>query len=106
MAADMVRKAQVVGLPTGYTIQNKQTSLIQLPVLFYPSMVQVRDNGQVIEYGNMGRFIVLQLSQGDHSIDVQFTGISWANMISLLSWVAIIVMCVFLAVEKLFTANN
>jgi hypothetical protein len=76
--------------PTTYVIQNREARLVQLPVLFYPNKVQIRDNGRIINYGNLGRSVVLLLSSGDHVITAHFIGIEWANILSLVTWIGVL----------------
>src|SRR4029453_13910277 len=40
--------------------------------------------------GNVGRFLALPLTPGWHEVDVEFTGVRWANALSLVGWVGVI----------------
>jgi hypothetical protein len=85
--------------PTTYVIQNRETRLVQLPVLFYPNMVQIRDNGRIINYGNLGRSVVLLLPSGDHVITAHFVGVGWANILSLLAWIGVLLTFIFMVIR-------
>jgi hypothetical protein len=56
--------------------------LLQTPVLFYPGMMRVTDNGRAIPYGNVGRFVAVNLAAGAHVIEVRYVGARWANWVS------------------------
>jgi hypothetical protein len=87
-----VRKTMSPGRPATYIIHTSQATLVQLPVLFYPDMLEIRDNGNLIAYDNIGRSTAIHLPPGDHTITADFVGVQWANILSSLTWI-----CVFLA---------
>ena len=64
------------------TLKADRPTRVQLPVLYYPRLLEVRDNGNPIAYGNVGRFVALELSPGPHRIDVRFAGVGWANLLT------------------------
>lgn len=76
---------------------------VQLPVLYYPGLMQIRANDQVVDYWpvyfkdmpffvNHGHVWLtgIPLKPGHYAISVDFTGIDWANNISLLVWVLVL----------------
>jgi hypothetical protein len=56
--------------------------LLQLPVLYYPGMMRLRDNGKAVPFANLGRYVAAELPPGNHSISVRFAGVGWANVVS------------------------
>jgi hypothetical protein len=76
------------------TIAEKESELVQLPVLYYPQMLEVRVDGQKVNYvptGNWYETLVgLKLSPGQHKITAKFVGLEWANWISLISWLGLL----------------
>jgi hypothetical protein len=79
------------GQPVNQTINTPVPCLAQLPVLYYPGMLRVLDNGRPIPYGNMGRHVALELQPGNHVVSVRFVGVRWANLLSLGSWLGVLV---------------
>jgi hypothetical protein len=66
-----------------------EPTLVQLPILYYPNMVRVEDNGQHVAAEHLGRRVALELQPGDHEIRVRVAGVSWANGASLAAWIAV-----------------
>jgi hypothetical protein len=93
LKASQTREMTVVGHPTSVTVRLAHHSLVQLPVLYYPNQIQVVVNGQRAPTGNLGRFVALELPPGDHVITVDFTGLRWANVLSLTAWFAVGIAC-------------
>ena len=79
-----------LGHPTRYRIATNQPSVLRLPVLFYPRLLRVTDGGRPIPYGNIGRFVALDLPAGAHDLAVSFVGIGWANWVSGIAWVTVV----------------
>lgn len=67
---------------------------IQLPILYYPKLLDVKVNGVSKSYVPMihkGVTIVgVNLLPGKYKIDVNFVGIKWANWISCIVWLMLI----------------
>lgn len=63
---------------------------IQLPQLFYPSLLDVRVNGHVAPYLPIahGEYLLasVQLQPGTYDIYARFQGVSWANITSAVTW--------------------
>jgi hypothetical protein len=81
-----VRRATVSGRTATCRLTCPGPCRAQLPVLYYPQVLEVRDNGRVVPYGNRDRFVALQLSPGKHTIHVRYVGIVAATRVSLLAW--------------------
>ncbi len=62
----------------------------QLPFLYYPTMQKIWVNGQEtqgfpVHYRNFN-LLGLRLPPGDHTVQLKFVGLGWANGLSLLAW--------------------
>lgn len=64
---------------------------LEMPVLDYPGLLDVRDNGHRVEYHNAGRFLALELQPGKHHLAISFVGVKWANIVSLVAWTGVLV---------------
>jgi hypothetical protein len=77
-----------------------EARLVQLPILYYPDMQQVMVDNQRTEgfFTNYRDFnlVSLNLSPGKHQIQVKFTGLIWANLISLFAWLTLIITAIAL----------
>jgi hypothetical protein len=89
------------GHPTHHHIETTERTIAQLPVLFYPGMVEVCDHGQRVTYGNIDEFIAVELSPGDHDLTTRFVGLRWANWVSLTTWSTIAVVSLFLILRRI-----
>lgn len=72
---------------------------LEMPVLDYPGLLDVRDNGHRVEYHNAGRFLAIQLQPGSHHLAISFVGVKWANSISLLAWIGVLGTLILLFVQ-------
>ncbi len=80
--------------------------LFELPVIFYPDLLSMQVDGKKASYLPI-RFedsylAGLKLSSGVHNIMIKFTGLAWANWLSLTAWFILIVMGFFHLVYSLF----
>ncbi|MFM7190138.1 MAG: hypothetical protein ACKOX2_04880, partial [Microcystaceae cyanobacterium] len=74
-------------------------NIVQLPVLYYPRMQKVWVDGQLTEgfptnYWDFN-LLSLRLSPGNHQIQVKFVGLVWANSISALAWLGLLLITLF-----------
>jgi hypothetical protein len=99
LPAAEVKKMLRAGSATTYVIPNREARLVQLPVFFYPNMLQIRDNDRLISYGNLGHFVALRLPPGDHVITAHFVGVGWANILSLLAWIGVSSSFIFMVIR-------
>jgi hypothetical protein len=88
------------------TVQNG-TGIAQLPVLYYPRMLKIWVNNQRVEgfpvnYRDFN-LLGLKLPPGQYQIQVKFVGLTWANWISFLGWLGIILMAIL---NKMLLKNN
>ncbi len=68
------------------------TDCLQLPLLYYPNMLDIRVDGQknksYFPSSCVGMYCAtVKISSGQHHISFKFSGIGWANYLSLLSWI-------------------
>jgi hypothetical protein len=77
-----------------------ETSLVQLPVAYYPGMQEVVVDGTGVPVQNLGRFVAVELPPGDHEIQVSFVGVRWANGVSLAAWVGVGLAAAALALRR------
>jgi hypothetical protein len=66
-----------------WIVKLDRPSVVEVPVLYYPGLLRVTDNRRPVAYGNMGRFVALELPAGNHSLAARFVGVRWANAASL-----------------------
>lgn len=77
-----------------YDCGTSEPALLVLPVLYYPRMLDVRDKGRRVSYGNIGRFAAVRLRPGSHQIAMRYRGSWWANLLSGLGWIVLAVLFV------------
>ncbi|MDQ6833136.1 MAG: hypothetical protein M3008_07040, partial [Chloroflexota bacterium] len=78
------------GVRTFTVISISTARIVQLPVLFYPGLLDVHVDSHPVTYGSVGRYAAVSLPAGQHQITVQFVGVRWANVISALAWIAVV----------------
>ncbi|MGD1276702.1 MAG: hypothetical protein ABR964_05710 [Tepidisphaeraceae bacterium] len=88
----------------GFWYAGQTPVLLEMPVLYYPRVLEVRDNGRPVAYGNAGRFVALPLQPGAHQISVRFIGVHWANVLGALAWGGLAIGASLLAVRRLATS--
>jgi hypothetical protein len=82
VSLDEIRPRYRPGRRARVRFETSEAVLLQTPVLFYPGMMRVTDNGRSIPYGNIGRFVAVELAAGAHVIEVRYVGARWANWAS------------------------
>lgn len=79
-----------VGKVTRYRGVAERPALLQLPVLFYPGVLDVRDRGRAVtDYGHVDGLLAIPLAPGPHRITVRFVGSRWANRASAAAWIGV-----------------
>lgn len=67
-----------------------KNSFVQLPVIYYPGLLNIEVNGKVSDYFPLAHQSMvltgLKLQPGNYKISVRFSGLSWANWISRIAW--------------------
>jgi hypothetical protein len=85
--AEDVRPHTRFGRVTKVRYEADRPVLLQLPVFYYPGGLQrVTNHGEPVAYGNVGRYLAVQLPPGRHRLGVEFVGVRWANAASGLAW--------------------
>jgi hypothetical protein len=82
VSLEEIRPQYRAGRRTRVRLESAEPVLLQTPVLFYPGMMRVTDNGRAIAYGNVGQFVAVQLDPGAHLIELRYVGSRWANWVS------------------------
>lgn len=85
------------------TIKESYPRMVQLPILYYPQLLEVRLDGQKTSYIGLPHWffslVGLEVPPGTHQITIEFVGLQWANWVSLVTWffflVALLVVLVF-----------
>lgn len=78
------------GRVTRCNVVAQAPTLLSIPVLDYPGLLDVRVDQKPVIYGNCGRFVALQLAPGNHRIALRFSGFAWANAASLVGWAVVV----------------
>lgn len=81
--------------------QASSRTLLELPVLYYPQTVDVRDNDKPVQYGNIGRFVTIRLEPGVHRITERYVGVAWANLLSGIAWIGILLVAIIAGLWRL-----
>ena len=83
---------------------NQDAKIVQLPVLYYPQMLKVWVNDQIIQYFPVHHrdhnLVGLYLKPGTHKIRVTFHGIAWTNWISSIAWLGFALASITLLIQK------
>lgn len=83
---------------------NQDAEIVQLPVLYYPHMLKVWVDNQLIQYFPVNHrdhnLVGLNLKPGTHKISVTFDGLAWTNWISGLAWLGFVLASITLFIEK------
>jgi hypothetical protein len=90
LTAAEVRAATRCRSPIRFLFNTSGPCLVQLPVLFYPRLLEVRHNGRVVSYGHLDKYLALLVPPGDHDIRVRFAGLHWANRLSAAAWAGVL----------------
>jgi hypothetical protein len=78
------------GVRTHFDFVASNPTWLELPILYYPGLLGVYDNGHPVQYHNAGRFLAVRLRPGPHKILVTFAGVRWANAVSIVAWIALL----------------
>jgi hypothetical protein len=74
------------GHPTRLHVTSPGACLVELPVLYYPGMLDVRVDGRKVPCYLMGQNLAVPLTRGPHQVHVRFVGLRWANALSTGCW--------------------
>src|SRR5262249_22403288 len=70
--------------------QSPRPSIVQLPVLYYPGLLEVRAEGKSLPYGSLDGYLAVRVPRGTHRIEARFVGLRWANRVSALAWTLVV----------------
>jgi len=99
-AADVQPRVRT-GKSTQYGITLAERTVVQLPVLFYPGLHDVRDAGRPVRgAGQLDGLLALDLAPGEHRIRVRFEGVRWANVTSAALWLGVAALSVATLVRR------
>jgi hypothetical protein len=87
---DCTRGATTFGRDTTVRTSLAEPAYVVLPILSYPHVLRVRDNGQEMPYGCVDEYVLVQLPAGPHVIEVRYVGVRWANRLSLTAAVVLV----------------
>jgi hypothetical protein len=77
------------GEPTRCRLAHPVPRFAQFPVLYYPGVLDVRDNGARVPYSNLGPFVAEDLSEGNHVVTIRFVGLPGCNALGLACWAVV-----------------
>lgn len=96
ISANKAAPRVTIGRITRYRGIAERPALLQLPLLFYPGVLDVRDRGRVVtDYGHVDGLLAIPLAPGPHRISVRFVGSRWANRASTVAWIGVAVAAAF-----------
>ncbi|HZN65909.1 MAG TPA: discoidin domain-containing protein, partial [Tepidisphaeraceae bacterium] len=85
-----------------FTASLAERTVVQLPVFFYPGLLDVRDDGRgVSQSGHIDRLLALDLPPGDHDVLVKFVGVRWANYASGAAWAGVCILATVALVRRM-----
>lgn len=88
----------------------EEAPVVQLPIMYYPRMQRVKSDGRLVKYFPVNyhdyNLVGLRLKPGKHNIQVVFVGLAWANWISFLAWLSVIVIAITLNINKIKKTSN
>lgn len=95
MSSREVAATTQFGRVTRVLLSPQRPVVAQLPVRFYPGLVEVRDNSvPVAHFGHIDGLVAVDLSPGRHELEVRFIGLRWANWVSGITWFAVMAIAV------------
>lgn len=59
--------------------------IVELPILYYPGMMDIKVNGNTVDYFNSGEYVAINLPAGENRVQFHFEGTRWANYLSIIS---------------------
>ncbi|MBV8802114.1 MAG: hypothetical protein JO131_03960, partial [Gammaproteobacteria bacterium] len=84
----------------------KDIELLELPVFYYPEMLNITLNGKPIAYESIrhGSYLIVGIQPNPstlNNIQIQFRGLLWANFICMGGWLLFLFFIVFLILRKI-----
>lgn len=103
LTAQELKPQTKFGRWTSLRLTTTKPTLAQLPVFYYPGLLDARVNGQPAAYGNVGRLVALELPPGEHHLRVRFAGVGWANVVSGAAWTGLLLVGGWAVLRRLRT---
>jgi hypothetical protein len=97
---EVARRQTAFGHPTVCWLDVPEPSIVQCPVLYYPHVLEVAIDGRPTAYRNVGRYVAVELPQGQHTVSVRFVGVSWANKLSAVVILALLTAVAWLVFQR------
>jgi hypothetical protein len=94
------------GHPTRLLVTSPGVCLVELPVMFYPRVLDVRVDGRKVPCYLLGHNIALPLAPGPHEVKVRFVGLRWANRLSAACWAFLLAAAPILAWQRVFRGGR
>lgn len=89
--ASETARALQYGKRTVYFATPTQRVVAQLPVIFYAGLLDVKLNGRRAPHGQVDGLLALEMPAGPGVVEVQFSGVRWANRVSGVAWLCVLV---------------
>ncbi len=71
--------------PDTIIVKNDKQSVVELPIFYYPGMMNIKVNGHSVDYFNVGDKVAINLPAGENRVEFRFEGKQWANYMSLIA---------------------
>jgi hypothetical protein len=84
----------------------EQTPFLQLPMLYYPRLLNIKVNGRSTDYIPLryrdNALVGLQLKPNDYHITMEFIGLNWSNWLSAIAWMVLLIILIFVNKQKIY----
>lgn len=89
----------------------KNIRLLELPTFYYPNFLHVTDNGKTVPYYSVlydNHLITAIIPESGkwNNIHIQFRGLLWANFMSTMAWLVLLIPFVFYCTQKKFHQSD
>lgn len=104
----MQHKCHLSGMKMMCTVNFIQKpTWVQLPMLYYPDLLDISIDGRKVPFdysfsGLLGSSVLTDVwvMPGDHTITAFFRGLTWANNISIITWILLIIQSLAVLIAK------
>ncbi len=88
----------------------QQIQTVELPVNYYPNLLDIKLNGKTIPYTSVLRFdhaiAAITPQKGTlNEMTIQFRGLVWANYTSCISWIIFLILSLCVLVQRIIPVN-
>jgi hypothetical protein len=86
------------------------TQLIELPIFYYPELLNITINGKGVPYASIfyDYYLIAGVKPDPGQVNViefQFRGLLWANYISAMAWGLLLILSAYLLLRRIFPKN-